>query len=1360
MRFRQDGSRAVSGRCLIVAVLIVVMGFALFASSSFAAFTRPFVKTISGTPAGSFGALGGIAMDGAGDLWVADRRREQPFEWDEFDSSGGFVKTVEPEEHSVFPNSLAIEDSTSIGHFYVTGETDLPYLEVFADTGHLLTNQQVPSDPYVAVDNAPSTEVLDPSRCTLSACTAYLSHGIEGPGGSLPKGIERLEVNTAGEPKGTPFACETVECKKYIEGDQIVGTPEGRLESIGPTPEDVAVDSHGNIYVIGTITATMGNVETLAVYEYESSGKFVRSFTGGETPGLEGNETQDGWGGLLNRVTVDSFSGHLLVAVGNDRGNSSEAGAIDEFDTTTGEYLGQITGTNPKEAGAHLHNPEAMTVDSHGDLYVVDENTGNRNPELVHVVDEYGPPGLDMPSVRIGETSERTTESAVASGSVDPDGQALSQCAFEYIEQAEFEAKGFTGASVAQCEPAASEISKEADLETYYPVTGKLTGLTSGTTYRYRLVASTLGGGAADSESLAFTAPAVPVIESSSASDLSSTFAELHAQIDPRGAKTTYQFEYLTEAAYQANGESLSGPEPPTSAPVPAADIGSGGATGDISVSVAHDIGGLAPSTAYRFRVVASNEVGIAPPGEVGEFATLPPVSPGLPDHRAYEMLTPPDKGSSGDMFGLPPQDGEFLNSDVGYPSESGDEFLLKTTAAFGPFPASGQNAYVFSRDPQGWGYTSLSSPSLGVQGLFPVVFDPFDLSSVGLEDNVGSTSSAAGSSSSNLVGPPGGPYTNLHSDAPVYSLGERSEEETEIVGAARDLSDVVLESKNHALAPGSEEQDKGSNALYEADGSGECTTVTANCALINLKTNGELVSRCGAVLGLGTHSLGVPFEPESPFADGVGGTYGKTHDAVSADGSKVIFTAPDPFAVNDGPECWGGASSPQTDPPQLYVRSNGTTTEVSAPETGAPETGEHYIAEYVGAAENSSRIFFMSEGELTENDTDIHDPELYEWRAEGIEGATGLCTDTNGCLTRVSSGEADSPTATTGAGVFAVPQVSASGSAVYFLAHGRLTTTQPTSPQGGGELNVYRYETATAAIAYVTSVSRFNWTRTNGNDEAAYGVGFDPREDWYTTPNGRYLLFGSTLKLTAQPDPGGLQLYRYQAPSTELPEGSLLCVSCAPESVEPVANPSSEFSRSAMLLPDAETVRGMSDDGSYVFFDTAQALVPQDTNGTLDVYEWHNGTISLISSGQDSPPSYFLGASPDGSNVFFGTHAQLVPQDTDAAGDLYDARICTTEDPCIKPPVGETAQCEGGACQNPPSEPIDTTPKSETSTQVRSKAKPTSKAKPLTRAQKLSRALAACKKGPKRKRGSCERQARRNYGPKSKKSSDRKGRR
>ena len=126
---------------------------------------------------------------------------------------------------------------------------------------------------------------------------------------------------------------------------------------------------------------------------------------------------------------------------------------------------------------------------------------------------------------------------------------------------------------------------------------------------------------------------------------------------------------------------------------------------------------------------------------------------------------------------------------------------------------------------------------------------------------------------------------------------------------------------------------------------------------------------------------------------------------------------------------------------------------------------------------------------------------------------------------------------------------------------------------------------------------------------------------NWYATPNGQYLLFNTSAGLT-----------RYNADAGEEHQPALICVSCSPE-----GQPASavEFARSAPFGPAKPPVRGMSDDGSYVFFDTPTPLVPQATNGSLDTYEWHENqgtheqTLSLIGSGSDPAPTYFLGYSP-----------------------------------------------------------------------------------------------------------------------------------
>jgi hypothetical protein len=1221
-------------------------------SAALAHFTRPFLCRISNS--------GGIAVDSEDHLWLSKPLREKlpnvgepaapaPSKLFEFDpaysSCGGAVKSLEIEGFDN-ANRLAIERSTN--DFYVTGQvwagSGTEYVEVFNNTGGTSINSFGPFQNLegLAVDNSSNVETKG---------DVYISGD-----GFIHKfdasGVEKSFSGSAPE---------------YISGNEITGVP-GEHGVFG-TEASLTVDSHGDIYAAGGA----------GVAEFAPSGVFRRSFTG------KGKASQS--------VAVDPTNGHVLVGIGEE--------AVDEFDEE-GHFLSQIVEAAP---GSPLHGVNRMAADSHGDVYV--------NDSVDKAVIVYGP-GHFLPSFKLAEASQRKPTTATLSGEVDPEGFPLTQCAFEYVSEAAFQKTGFfdlSSGGSASCEPPAASIPVD---KSFHPIEAALSGLTSGVTYRYRLTATSSGelGGAGESSILAFTAPHAPRVDSTAAGSLSSTFADLRARIDPFGAPTVYRFEYLTQAAFEANGGSFSGPDAATSVPVPDAGVGSGGETGGAEAAVVQPIGGLSPATLYRFRVVATNEIGVAA-GEVnggGEevahtFATLPRPVPGLPDGRAYELLTPVDKGTADDMFGLPKEENEFFNKDVGFASESGGGFLLETKAAFGSSPAGEFNAYVFSRAPAGWRTASLASPSLGVQNIPGTVFDPFDLSRVGVEDTSGSFASPAGSQRLSLLGAPGGPYATLHADAPLTGIGAHEErgEETKIVGGSRDLGHVVLESYGHALAaaPGAEQQDAGTHALYESSGGGECGPETANCTLVNVNGEGTLLNRCGAVLGLG------------------GGIYpGATHNAVSADGSRVFFTAPDPTKANDGPGCWNGAT---VNTPQLYLRTGAQTVEVSEPAPEAPEATRH-PAIYLGASEDGSRVFFLSEGELTKDDAGIHDPELYEY---------DLAKPVGERLTRVSHGESGSAAA----GVWTVPAVAADGSAVYFTAEGVLASNQgadgthasPGNCNGGnGSCNLYRYDTATAATTYIALVKRSDYRTTaasgwwKSSPALATEVGLDAAANWYTTPDGRFLLFASTRELTgystaeaSRPEaefcrfPGNSggardghcdEVYRYDSAT-----GGLTCVSCNPSGVPPVNN--ALFARSAIEQPSSGPVRAMSDDGSYVFFDTADALVPQDENHTLDVYEWHNGRVSLVSSGKDKAPSFFLGQSAaeiggvhvEAANVFFGTHASLVPQDTGDSGDVYDARICAEADPCIKPPAGETAQCEGDACQNPPPAPIDATPGSLT---------------------------------------------------------------
>ena len=85
----------------------------------------------------------------------------------------------------------------------------------------------------------------------------------------------------------------------------------------------------------------------------------------------------------------------------------------------------------------------------------------------------------------------------------------------------------------------------------------------------------------------------------------------------------------------------------------------------------------------------------------------------------------------------------------------------------------------------------------------------------------------------------------------------------------------------------------------------------------------------------------------------------------------------------------------------------------------------------------------------------------------------------------------------------------------------------------------------------------------------------------------------------------------------------------------------------------------GTSTDGTRVFFDTEEKLVSGDTDNQFDVYERSGGTTTLISigssGGNGALDARFRGASDDGSKVFVETDESLVPGDTDTVTDIYE---------------------------------------------------------------------------------------------------------
>lgn len=344
------------------------------------------------------------------------------------------------------------------------------------------------------------------------------------------------------------------------------------------------------------------------------------------------------------------------------------------------------------------------------------------------------------------------------------------------------------------------------------------------------------------------------------------------------------------------------------------------------------------------------------------------------------------------------------------------------------------------------------------------------------------------------------------------------------------------------------------------------------------------------------------------------GSNFSNAAKFVSEDGSRIVFL--------------GGGN--------LYLHEGGTTTaQVDAPQGAGPGGRGAFQA----ASDDGSRIFFTDDASqgLTNDTVPGSGENLYEYNV-----ASGSLTD----LTPDGQVEVQGH-------VFGV---SRDGSYVYFVADGSLAAGAAV-----GQPNLYVWhEGTTTFIATLKTADKPDWDIESDQTKV-------PPVN--VTSDGVHLAFGSVASLAGYDNrdvnsgEADTEIFVYDAITNRL-----LCASCNPSGARPqgvsqIGNtaevPSTEqiddyLSRTAARYRP----RYLSADGSRVFFDSLDALVPQDTNGKMDVYEYENGHVYLISGGTSGAESVFIDASVNGEDVFFTTAQQLVGQDRDPRSDLYDARV------------------------------------------------------------------------------------------------------
>ncbi len=193
------------------------------------------------------------------------------------------------------------------------------------------------------------------------------------------------------------------------------------------------------------------------------------------------------------------------------------------------------------------------------------------------------------PSAVTGAASVVTNNSATLAGNVTANG-ASTNVIFEYGQTTTY------GSSVAATpSPVTGSIATA--------VSAALSGLIPGTTYHYRVVASSTNGNTEGADQT-FTTTAPPVATTGIASGITSNSASLAGTVNANGASTTVIIEYGESITY---GSSVAA----TPSPV----------TGLSPTAISGQLSGLDPEKLYHFRVVATNAYGTVP-GSDGTFTT------------------------------------------------------------------------------------------------------------------------------------------------------------------------------------------------------------------------------------------------------------------------------------------------------------------------------------------------------------------------------------------------------------------------------------------------------------------------------------------------------------------------------------------------------------------------------------------------------------------------------------------------------------------------------------------------------------------------------------------------------------------
>jgi len=1092
---------------------------------------------------------------------------------------------------------------------------------------------------------------------------------------------------------------ELTECSAGLSGS-------GPGEFKGFGAQGIAIDSERDVYVVDVLNSRLqkfGLSGSEAQFEWMVGGGVNQGpnnpgnlctaahIAGSDTcgAGSEGSDpSQFGWPNVGTKVAIGSYiavdaagtatAADDIVYVGDEE-------RIQEFDTD-GAYQGEIA--LPGET------VQSLAIDpSSGDLYVAFQNkgfvNGEANPPDIHRLD----PDTDS----VIDTLEVGIPTAVAVG---PEGDVY---VFDDEAPGGDSEPGNHIVRVLQFDSAGNKVgifdqNTKPFLDGGYDKFEESTGLAIGT-------ACGLDGDELYLSNANFNKSFVraygpppdpglcpppanpPSIADSFALSVDTDAATLKAEINPRfWPDATYYLQYGTSDC--SLGGCASEPAPPGT------ELTSEVVDAEFPAEV--ELSGLSPDTTYHYRFIAQSSGGGPVFGPDQTFTTFPePAAPNtscpnqalrtgpsaaLPDCRAYELVSPLQKDGNINVF---PWEAENFNQ----ATPEGGAFSYSSAHAFGdPVSSDWTSQYLAERDPEaGWQSHSLNPPRYGVS-LYSFARQMPHIQ--GFSEDLCSAFFVNETDNPVAVGDQPG-YPDLYRRR---NCEEPEEFETLTLEPPKNLP----AGKNDSYWPRVQGfSADGSKVFLRANGELLSSSPAGNLFSLYLYSEGalRLVSilpspggtKPGAAPTLHS-SLGTPDGPELKAERST------LARAVSEDGSRVYWSTSNTSSLGTG-----GSSGPG----RIYLRLNpdraqspivdGDCTNLDTRACTLPvsETVDPGPARFWTATPDGSRALFSFDGTKGSIDSP-HGSELYLYDLAS-ESSTLIA---GGLLP--SAGGASR-------GVGGVLATSEDLSRIYLVS-----TEVLDEGASAGKRNLYLYEEG-AGFAFITTLAA---AVSAGDNEPDHG---DADEFTYTpepfgrlahaTADGEVLVFMSNASLTGIENADAVsgehdaQVFRYEA-GADQPR----CVSCNPTEARPIgrlvespvagAHPFWLAARIPGWEYSLHESRILSADGSRLFFESFDRLLPEDENPGTDVYQWqapgtgdcemtdpnffavNEGCLSLISTGQGESDFSFLDASATGDDVFIGTNQDLVSVDEDLA-DVYDARVGGGfAFPPVPPP------CLGDACQ------------------------------------------------------------------------------